>query len=154
MVKEIVRSARESDVDYLVENIRREDEIELYALDGSTIRESLDETPDLIKNSLVWEVDGKLVCMFGVTPVEGHDGAGVAWLLATKEFEKYTKMFAVRCKRVFLEVVKGYDYLFNYIHSENKSSIKWLKWLGFTICDAEPLGNKGANFHRFEMINV
>jgi len=154
MVKEVVRKPIQDDVEYLIANIRPEDAEEIDALDGSSVRRILDETPDLLKNSLVWEVNGRIVCMFGVTPIKEQEGMGIIWLLATEEFDKYSRMFVVRCKRVFKEVMSKYEYVFNYAHSKNVKSIRWLEWLGFTIQDPEPLGHKGANFNRFEMLNV
>jgi hypothetical protein len=149
---ELVRKPDDLDVRYLIKHARKEDIIEVDALDGSTIEDALNETPNLLENSQVWEVNGKVVCMFGVTPYE--ERKGIIWLLATEEFNKYTKMFAVRCKDVFREVISGYDYLFNFVHSENKKSIKWIEWLGFTVHEAKPFGSRGATFHRFDLNNV
>lgn len=138
----------------MIDHIRPEDVAEVDALDGSTIKRSLDETPDLLDNSMVWEVDGKPVAIFGVTPMKGPMRVGVIWLLGTTEFHKYTRKFARYCKEVFKELIKGYGYVFNYVHNENTVSIEWLKWLGFQIHDGRPLGHKGAIFHKFEMKNV
>lgn len=154
MVRYIVRKPTQEDIEYIIEHIRPEDVAELEALDGSTIREAFDETPGLLENSQVWEVNGKPVCIFGVTPQDGPYKVGIIWLLATDDFHMHTKKFARDCKRVFTEVIRGYGYLFNYIHSENTKSIEWLKWLGFEILDGRPLGHKGATFHKFEMKNV
>lgn len=154
MIKEFVRQATLDDVEFLIENIRPEDVEELDALDGSTVRKALDETENLLENSQVWEVEGEMVCMFGVTPLQDDDEVGVIWMLATTEFEQYSMMFAARCKKVVEKMLSGYEYVFNYVHSKNVKSIRWLKWLGFHICDPEPLGKKGATFHRFEIVNV
>lgn len=151
MVKELIRKATQEDVEFLIANVREEDIEEIDALDGSTIRDALEETPNLLDNSEVWEVDGKVVAMFGVTPVEDHAGVGVIWMLATGEFEQYSKMFAIRCKRVVEKMISGYEYIFNYVHTKNENSIKWLEWLGFKMNDPEPIGHKGAMFTRFEM---
>lgn len=152
MIKELIRKPTNEDVQYIVDNIRAEDEIECLSLSGSTIREALDNTPDLLKNSQVWVVENKVVCIFGVNPC--GDGTGVVWLLATNDFDKYNKLFAVKCLSVFKKVIKDYNYLVNYVYSKNTTSIKWLEWLGFKIYDAQPVGIKGANFHKFDMINV
>ena len=150
----IVRKPTEEDVEYLIDHARPEDIAELDALDGSTGREALEETPNLLDNSFVWEVDGKVVCIFGVNPRPGPMAVGIIWLLATDEFNKYTRKFTRYCKEVFKKITSGYMYLFNYIHCENKVSIEWLKWLGFTISDPIPVGHKGANFHKFELKHV
>lgn len=154
MTKELVRKSTQDDVEYLIDHARPEDVAEIDALTGSTVRQALEQIPDLIDNALTWEVEGKVVCIFGVNPLPGPMAVGIIWLLGTEEFHKYTRRFARSCREVFEMLTKGYHYLFNYIHSENKTSIEWLKWLGFTIGDPIPLGHKGANFHKFELKHV
>jgi ribosomal protein S18 acetylase RimI-like enzyme len=152
MIKEQVRSPSIFDVEHIIDHLRPEDEEEIRALDGSTAEQALAETPDLLENSQVWEVDGEVVCIFGVTPYEGKQG--IIWMLATKNFDQYSMMFAARCKSVVAQMVSKYDYVFNYVYSENKRSIRWLKWLGFRVGKPEAIGIEGGNFHRFHMRNV
>jgi len=154
MVNYIVRKPTKEDVEYIIEHARAEDVAEVEALDGSTIRECLEDTPNLLDCSQVWEVNGKPVAIFGITKQNGPLNVGIIWLLATDELHKYTMKFARYCKEVFEKMSRGYAYLFNYIHTENKTSIEWLKWLGFKVSDPIPLGHKGANFHKFELRNV
>lgn len=151
MSNEFIRKATQADVDYLVANVRHEDIEELDALDGSTVKESLDETPDLLENTQVWEVDGKVTCLFGVTPVEEYEGVGIIWMLATKDFHKNVRRFPARSKEVIANAIAKYDFIFNYVHTKNTKSIKWLTWLGFKMNDPEPIGHKGDLFTRFEM---
>lgn len=150
----IVRKPTEDDVEYMINNARPEDVAEIEALDGSTVREAFDEIPDLLTNSKIWEVEGNPVAIFGVTPMQGPMSIGVIWLIATDAFHKYTTKFAKYCKEVFKDLIKNYNYVFNYIHADNKVSIEWLKWLGFKIHDGQPIGHQGAIFHKFEMRNV
>ncbi len=154
MVDYIVRKPTKEDVEYLIEHVRPEDAAELDALDGSTIRETLEQIPDLYNVSQVWVVDGKPVCIFGVTPQDGPLSTGIIWMLAADTFDKYKKTFKTDHIDYVREMIKGFGYLFNYIHAENRKSIVWLKWLGFTVLDAIPIGHKGALFHKFEMKNV
>ena len=154
MVNYIVRKPTNEDVEYIIDHARPEDVVEVEALDGSTIRSCLEEIPDLLNNSQIWEVNEKPVAIFGITPMRGPMSVGVIWLLATDQFHKYTTKFARYCKEVFEQMIKGYAYVFNYIHAENRVSIEWLKWLGFQIQDGQPLGHQGAIFHKFEMKNV
>jgi len=111
----------------------------------------MDEVPDLDKNAYVWEYDGKVMCIFGVNPIK--DQIGIIWLLGTKFFDEHGNVFIFRCKTVFDEVMRPYKYVLNYVYVENKKSIKWLRWLGFKIEEAEPVGVNGALFHRFEKWN-
>lgn len=151
MTKEIVRKPTMEDVEYLINHVRPEDIEEVAAFDGSTIRKSLEETPDLLGNSEVWEVDGKVVAIFGVTPIEEYEGVGLIWMMATSDFEKYSMMFAVRCKKVVEDMIDGYEFVYNYAHSKNEKSIAWLKWLGFKTYDPVQIGPRGEMFTRFEM---
>lgn len=151
MTKQIIRKPTQADVEYLIENVRPEDIEEVEAFDGSTVAETLHDTPDLLENSEVWEVDGKIVCMFGVTPVKEFQGVGVIWMLATAEFDKHAMVFAVNCKKVVKKMIKGYEFVFNYVHTKNTKSVEWLKWLGFVMHDPAPMGPKNELFTRFEM---
>lgn len=150
---QIVRRPTPEDVEFVIANIRDEDVAEITALDNGNVRDALYETPDLEKNAWVWEREGKVHAIFGVNPVEGLDKVGVIWMLATKTFDEHFMVFAAACKVVVEHMIKNYEYLFNYVYVENRKSIKWLKWLGFDIKPAEPIGVNGAEFHRFEMWN-
>lgn len=54
------------------------------------------------------------------------------WLLTTPEIEKYPKR-VMELSRKFLNEIKalGYTKVHNYIHERNRTSIRWLKRLGF-----------------------
>jgi hypothetical protein len=39
----------------------------------------------------------------------------------------------------------------NYVDARHARSIRWLKWLGFTIEEARPMGFAGLPFHPFGM---
>jgi hypothetical protein len=151
MVQNVIRQPTQKDIDHISQNARREDIEELDALDGTNVADALASTPYLFENSQVWEVEGKPICIFGVNPLEQFNSVGVIWLLATEDFQKYARLFAVKCKNVTNQMIENYDYVFNYVHAENEVSIKWLQWLGFTVHDPEPLGKDGANFHRFDI---
>jgi hypothetical protein len=151
ITEQIVRRPTPSDIDFLVENIREDDKIEVAAAGGQGIRECIVEIPDLDKNAWVWEYEGKVMCIFGVNPVVGTDHFGMIWMLSTKFFDDYFMIFAMACKPVVDEMVRPFKYVFNYVYVENKKSIKWLRWLGFNLYEAEAVGVNGARFHRFDM---
>lgn len=151
--EQIVRRPTPADIDFLVENVREDDLIEVKAMSGKTIRECLEETAQIETNAWVWEYDGKVMCIFGVNPVDGTGNIGVIWMLATKFFDDKFMIFASACKPVLEDLLKPFRYVFNYVYVENKKSIRWLKWLGFTFKEATPIGIDGANFHHFEMWN-
>lgn len=149
-----VRKTTIDDIEFLSENARECDVVEVKAFSGYTIREVLQKTPNLLKSSQTLEIDGHLIAVFGVVPNSDLKGVGVIWMLATDKFDEYSAVFAKICKGVVKDMLKGYNYVYNYVHSENKSSIRWLKWLGFSMSEPEPLGIEGANFQLFEYVNV
>lgn len=149
---QIVRRPNPEDIEFIIQNIRDEDVEEVNAMGGGTVRDALMSTDNLETNSWVWERDGQVHAIFGVNPVPDREGIGVVWMLATKSFDDHLFAFTAACRAVVQQMVKGYDYVFNYVYEENRKSIKWLEWLGFTIRDAEGIGIDGAKFHRFEMV--
>lgn len=152
---QLVRRPTPEDVEFVIANIRDEDAAEIAAFDGGNVSDALlRETPDMDKNAFVWERQGQVHAIFGVNPVEDRDKVGVIWMLATNTFDDHFMAFAAACKVVVEEMIKDYEYVFNYVHADNIKSIKWLKWLGFDVRDAEPIGINGAEFHRFEMWNL
>lgn len=150
---QIVRRPTIEDVEHIIAHIRKEDAEEITAFNGGNVRDILTKTPDMNKNAWVWERESKVHAIFGVNPVPNMDRVGVIWMLATKTFDDHFMVFAAACKAVVATMIGNYEYLFNYVHVENKKSIRWLKWLGFDVKPAEPIGVNGARFHRFEMVN-
>lgn len=151
---QIVRRPTPEDVEFIIANIRDEDAAEIAAFDGDSVRDVLAFTPDVEHNAWVWERHGKVHAIFGVNPIEGRDGVGIIWMLATKSFDEHFMAFAAACKVVVDVMIEKYEYLYNYVSVENRKSIKWLKWLGFDVRPSEPIGINGAEFHRFEMWNT
>ena len=45
---------------------------------------------------------------------------------------------------------QGYDTLYNYVHIDNKVSIRWLKYFGFVITKELPYGHAQEMFYHFE----
>lgn len=148
----VIRRPTLLDTFYIAENARQADKEECYLLSGKPLMETFNETEGLYLNSWVWEVDGKVICIYGVTPWE--DKKGVIWFVATDEFDKRKDTFRVFCKEIVGEMSEGYDYLFNYVHTKHKKAIKWLKWLGFKLLEPEPIGLNGEMFCKFEVSYV
>ena len=140
------------DVEYLTKNARQADKDEAFLLSGKGFAEVLNQTPGLYKNSFTWEVNGRLVCMYGATPWEGKKA--MMWFLATDEFDKHKRAARVQCKKLFEEVIEGYDYLFNYVHYKHDKALKWVRWLGCTVYEPEPIGLNGELFCKIEVNNV
>ena len=151
-MEDIIRKPNVFDVSFLSNNAREMDVKEVFCMSGGSISDCLNNTPGLYENSLVWEVDGKLVCMFGTTPTLEKDHH-VIWLLATNYFDDYKNIFKKKCKDVFKEVMEGKKYVYNYVYAGHTKAIRWIEWLGFKVHKPEPMGINGELFCKFEVVN-
>jgi len=96
-----------------------------------------------------WIVNGTAEAVFGATTRCTLTRSGVPWMLATHEIYQHRKEFLRDSKRYIKALFTAFDYLENYVLAENKASVKWLKWCGFTIEEAAPYGIEKAMFNRF-----
>lgn len=94
-------------------------------------------------------VDGRIVCMFGVSEWSALALLGTPWLLSTEEMPRYARRF-LRKNLEYMEIIKGrYRVLINYVDARNVEAVKWLGWLGFEIDSPLPFGFDKLPFHRF-----
>ena len=94
--------------------------------------------------------DGVPIAMFGFSDLHGNQTVGVPWMLGTDDLEDVAMTVLRQSKKHCEAAKKRFDLMLNYVDARNTTSIKWLKWLGFTIKDAEPYGPFGSPFHYFE----
>ena len=139
---------------YVEDNMREIDKLECREMSGNSPIDALNKGIELSQYATVVVIDNEPCAVVGLSIVSAVNGLGVPWLLATES--------AVRNKRVFVNNAKqGVDdmrtvcpNLVNYVHEDNKLSIRWLKWMGFTIEESQPLGFNGAMFRRFYIGDV
>lgn len=87
--------------------------------------------------------------MFGVGDANILAGVGSPWLLGTDELPRHAMIFLRNCPYWVGQLLEGYTVLRNCVDDRNKLSMRWLKWLGFTI--GEPVAFKGHLFRMFEL---
>lgn len=88
------------------------------------------------------------VAMFGVAPWE--EGVGTPWMLATPRLMgAHRREFIVKSRLVVGQMQAEFTSLENHVDARNLASIRWLRWLGFTIHPAAPRGPFRLPFHRF-----
>jgi len=95
--------------------------------------------------------DNKLVLIFGITL---DNNIYCPWMLASNDINEHPVTFYRQSKKIIKDIIQGYEYLENYVDANNTDSIKWLKWLGFTIDKPVPFGLEQKLFHRFFMGGV
>lgn len=146
-----VEPATMEDAAELAPRLRTADRREVMASHGHRGLQALQSSLD--RSELAWAVrhDGELLSLHGVVRVSILGGTGSPWLLGSRSL--------VNHKRALMEIsrahVQGwrerYDFLENWVDAGNALSIRWLRWLGFTLEPAAPYGRFGRPFHRFWM---
>jgi hypothetical protein len=120
--------------------LRRADREEVEALSGRDPRAVLVESVE--RSTYAWAglADGNLVCLFGVCPMTLVGVTGVPWLLGSDAVCAYSRPFLRRNRAFVHAMLKEYPVLRNVVDARNAVSIRWLRWLGFTLGEPMPMG--------------
>lgn len=149
------REATEDDALFLASRLRLEDVMELQAAHGRSVNVAvvlLKATYASHGACWVGVADGAPIVLFGVAT--GKKNVGIPWLLGSDE--------VVRHRRIFLRDIKGYldlvrqryPRLENAVWVGSETSIRWLRWLGFVLDPATPMGAQHELFHTFSMKGI
>lgn len=78
-------------------------------------------------------------------------GVGIPWLVSSSHLETHQKIFLRRCKSALKAMLAVYPSLENYVDARNHVAKALLRWLGFRLETAEPIGLMKLPFHHFTM---
>ena len=94
-------------------------------------------------------VDNRVGCLFGT--IRGHvmSDRGMPWLLTTDLVERYALQFLLGSRDVMIQMKRAFGFLENWADIRNEVALKWLRWMGFRMCHAEPWGVERRLFQRF-----
>lgn len=138
------------DIAHIAENMREVDVKEIFLASGHSPYQSLQLGFEASGICYTVFVDDEEVGMFGVVKPTLLSNYGVIWFLATEKMELIKKTFIKLCVPCINELFEvGVDRLENYVWVENKKSIRWLKWLGFTFEKPVEYGRGKSMFMRF-----
>lgn len=88
------------------------------------------------------------VGIFGVCKI--NDSCGIPWLLGTDKLTANKKEFYQKSKEYLNTFMTNFKVLFNYVDERNKTSIKWLKSLGFEFPElVKDFGYTKSPFYQF-----
>lgn len=122
--------AKKSHIDDIVPFIRKEDRLEVACM-GSTPEESLHRAFETDDATLTIVDGGDVpIAMLGVGQV--IDMAYI-WMLGTDAVRDASYDFLKASRKVTQSLTKPYGATFNFVHKENKTAIKWLKFCGATF---------------------
>lgn len=139
----------------LAKNIRKADADEMWAQAGWRAEEgvvfSFEQSDEVYTVIDADEPDDVPLLMFGLG--RSHDIIDSQnrsiWLLGTERAKLIKKRFVKECAAYMITMAAGYT-VYNFVLSTNHESLRWLKWLGFTIMEAKPHGWLKKPFHYVE----
>lgn len=144
----LIRKMTQEDAERIAAQARDEDRKEAEIVSGG--RDLVDVMNELREDSFVAlaaYVDGDLVCCYGSIS-RGLAGDCNPWMVATPNIRKHWRVFVSQCRGEALKLVQGHKAGWNVVWDQNKTAIRWLKWLGFTVRhNAIPFN--GYNFYVF-----
>ncbi|OWV77215.1 hypothetical protein ATY76_04560 [Rhizobium sp. R339] len=140
---------RPLDLRGVARRMRRADRDEVWKASGMTPVEALSYS--LRKSSAAWTVsiDGRAEAIFGVGAISILAGVGAPWLLGTDTIERHAAGFLRGSVEWRDQLLRHYPILRNLVDVDNRVSLRWLRWLGFSIFD--PISLRGHEFRPFEL---
>lgn len=148
MMRVIFRPPTPSDLDALAASMRAMDRKECAIISGLSPREALEEGVANSPNATVAEIDGQVVCAFGCADASFLGGDGYPWLLCAEGIERHARTMLTCAPRFVGEMRGERERLSNVVHADNRSAIRFLRWLGFMF--GEVFHVKGEPFLPFE----
>ena len=136
-----------NDMYYIGENLREQDRKEIALSDGIEAVEAC--VTSYIFSDVIQAIEGDNGLPVGITGVTDKSIwlLGTEGLTKTKSHRRQLCIYGREWVEYCLEFAGGM--IENYVYSENRDSIRWLKHLGFTIEKPEPYGPVGAMFCHF-----
>ena len=132
-------------------DMRDEDAAEVWASHRHTPLEAMAMGFGMSDLSVVMEIDGDPLTMLGLVKGTALTGHGVPWLLSSRRALAHRREFLLQSPPIIEQMLSVCPRLSNHVHAENRLSVRWLKWLGFTVDKPQPLGVNKELFHKFHL---
>jgi len=129
--------------------MRQADRDEVFAASGKCPASALSISYRRSSMRMTGLVDGRPEVMFGVADLNVLAGVGAPWLLGTSAVDENYVAFLRRSVSWRNQLSARYPVLRNFVDMRNRASVRWLRWLGFSILD--PIDINGHEFRLFEM---
>lgn len=126
----------------LAVDMREADRREVWASHRHTPGQALEKS--LARSELAWTclIEGRSAFMWGVARLGSMiSEKGAPWLLGTPAIAGVSRDFLRQSPFYVAQMQERFPRLENFVHAENRLSIRWLQWCGFTIDDVPELIN-------------
>jgi hypothetical protein len=142
--------AERAHIRHIASNMRPADCAEAWATALLSPQAALEQSLAVSVQAWTGLADGVPYCMFGVATSASPD-VGVPWLLGTADLERNAIAFLRRNHGFVDAMLERFPRLINHVDARNRTSIRWLQWIGFTIGRPQPYGPFAMPFHPFEL---
>ena len=150
----LIRPAQLSDAYELARTIRPADRVEVLSLTGGSTLQALLATLSTGDEAFTALRAGKVVGVWGCGRACLMDPTGVPWLLTSRYAEDRPRELMEVSRNTVDLWREEYPLLRSYVDARYVRAQRWLKWLGFTLLPAVPMGPFGYPFHPFELRGV
>lgn len=137
-----VRASTQEDVEYLVDNLREEDRLEVLSSHGST-KEALQigfDCSDECWTIIVTDTN-EIAGMYGLCELD--EMVAEPWLLTSPAIRKVWLPFLRQSREWVIEWNKRYPVLTNACDERYTVALKWLQFVGFTFIKRHDTYGKG-----------
>lgn len=140
------------DSEELAPKLREADKRELSAISDRPYRDTLYLGAVVSSPARTIIHEDEVIGMYGVAPAYGFNlEYGCIWCLASDKLTEIKYQFLKQSISEVRDMEKNYKKLINFVHADNTTSIRWLKFLGFKVSPTPViLGIKQEPFYYFE----
>ena len=151
MVEIDIIQAHPGHIKQIASIMRQADRDEVWASHLASPAEALEISLGFSPMAWTGRLDQQPFCMFGVAVASPQCRHGAPWMLGGPQIERHSLGVLRRSRVCIAEMTKHYPVLSNLADARNRTSLRWLNWLGFTIRPAIPHGPFNLLFHPFEL---
>lgn len=129
-----VEQAIPAHIPAIAANMRDADRIEVWVSHRHAPAQAL--ASSLKRSEMAWTclVDGVPAFMWGVARLGSLiSRKGSPWLLGTPAIHRTSREFLRQCPAYVERMQARFPRLENFVHARNRLSVRWLRWLGFTV---------------------
>lgn len=136
----------------LADTMQEADVQECWALGRMTPFDALSYSVLGSRDPKCWVVNDRVITMFGLASITQLTDHSVPWVLCSNQVQKLYRPF-LRGSKILAEQWKSENrVLRNWVDARHTRAISWIKWMGFTLKPAVPLGPDQMPFHQFEWV--
>lgn len=133
----IIREATVADAVSVAPRLRTEDRMECEAALGFSPEVALPFGVTAGEN-WVFEIDGTVEAILGVSPVGGNPYFGMVWMMTTEAIFDHRKELLRATPRVLEMLHDRFPLIGNHVDVRNTKHIDWLKKVGFSMLRVIP----------------